>query len=302
MGAQTLLGFGSSGSSTSTLNSTADDSDSSCSTRVKRRCRKSSTLKFKPEWKQRFLMWPAASSCSSEHNDDEMICVLCNERMKAKSSTANRHVERKHAQSKLFSEGKRSRILALYKSNLSRQQDTMRHAMEPNQLLKLAPFKLAFIINKHKMPFSTSPVFVEFAALADPNSVVFSQMPSSRETVTRCTQDIHMRILRPDLIHELNNAMFWSVIVDESTDTATKEQMCVYVRFVHIEKRTVVEDFLEMKQIQGHPTASTLFEAMMEVFSPGDGVSLPLNRLVSMTCDGAPVMISLKNGVAGKLL
>ena len=86
-----------------------------------------------------------------------------------------------------------------------------------------------------------------------------------------------MKIIRPDVIHELNNAMFRSVIVDESTDTAMKEQMSVYVRFVHVEKRIVVEDFLEMKQIHGHPTATPLFEAMMDVFNPGDGVSLPLN-------------------------
>ena len=49
--------------------------------------------------------------------------------------------------------------------------------MEPNQLLKLALFKLAFIINKHKMPFSTSPAFTEFVALADPNSVIFARCP-----------------------------------------------------------------------------------------------------------------------------
>ena len=96
-------------------------------------------------------MWPAACSHSSEDTvNDEMV-----------------------------GEGKWSWILAFYESNLSRQQTTMRHAMEPNQLLKLASFKLVFIINKHKMPFSTSPAFVEFAALADPNSVLFSQMPSS---------------------------------------------------------------------------------------------------------------------------
>ena len=171
--------------------------------------------------------------------------------------------------------------------------------MEPNQLLKLAPFTLAFIINKHKMPFSISPAFVEFAALADPNSVVYCQMHSSKETVTIRTEDIHMKFLRPDLIHE--HAMFWSVIVDESTDTATKEQMFVSVRFVHVEKCIVVKDLLKMKQIDGHPTATILFEAMMDVFNPGNGVSLPLNQLVSMTCDGAPVMISSKNDVAGKL-
>ena len=41
---------------------------------------------------------------------------------------------------------------------------------------------------------------------------------------------------------------------------------------------------------------------MMKVFdSEDDDCKLPLDRLVSMTSDGAPVMISQKNGVAGKL-
>ena len=84
--------------------------------------------------------------------------------------------------------------------------------------------------------------------------------------------------------------------------TATKEQMCIYVRFVNVEKQAVVEDFLEMKQILGHPTATAIFGSMMQVLDPEDPNSkLPLDRLASITCDGAPVMLSLKNGVAGKL-
>ena len=112
----------------------------------------------------------------------------------------------------------------------------MKCSMEPNPL-KLAPYKLAFIITSTKCKFNSSTAFVEFATLADPNSAVFSQMPSSRETVTRRTRDIHQKVLKPDLINQLKNACFWSIIVDESTDTATKEQMCIYVRFVNVEKR-----------------------------------------------------------------
>ena len=41
---------------------------------------------------------------------------------------------------------------------------------------------------------------------------------------------------------------------------------------------------------------------MMEMLHPeGDDYKLPLNYLVSMTSDGAPVMISQKNGVERKL-
>ena len=131
----------------------------------------------------------------------------------------------------------------------------MKHSMEPNQL---APYKLAFIIKKkHLILLYTT--FVEFATLADPNSVAFSHMPSSRETVTRHTRDIHQKVLRPDLINQLKNIIFWSIIVDESSDTATKERMCMYVHFVNVEKQAVVEYFFEMKQVLGHPTATANF-------------------------------------------
>ena len=124
-------------------------------------------------------------------------------------------------------------------------------------------------------------------------------MSSSRETVTRRTQDIHRNILKPDTIQQVKNALYWSIIVDESTDSATKEQMGMYVRFVSVERQMIVEDFLEMKQILEHPTSDTIFSAMMDVFQPeDDALKLPLGRLASMTSDGAPVMISQKNGVA----
>ena len=122
-------------------------------------------------------------------------------------------------------------------------------------------------------------------------------MPLSRETVTRRTWDIHQKIIRPDLIDQLKSVNFWSINVDESIDTATNEQMCMYVHLVDIIKQAVVEDFLEVKQILGHPTATTLFEAMMQVFDPEDSdQKLPLNRLASMTCDGAPVILTQEWG------
>ena len=51
-----------------------------------------------------------------------------------------------------------------------------------------------------------------------------------------------------------------------------------------------------MKQIVGHPTA------VMHVLTPEDtNLRLPTDRLTSLTCDYAPVVLSQKNGVAAKL-
>ena len=91
-------------------------------------------------------------------------------------------------------------------------------------------------------------------------------------------------------------------MADESTDSATMEQLGVYVRYVDVDKGKLCEDFLEMKRIDGHPTAQNIFDSLMEVLNPENpDLRLPLNRLAGLKSDGASVMISPKNGVLGKL-
>ena len=93
--------------------------------------------------------------------------------------------------------------------------------MKPDEMVKLAPYKLAFVISKHKMPFSSCEAFMEFARNTDPSSLFFSKMPCSRDTITKRTQDIHKKVLKPSLIQSVKDAPFWALVADESTDTAT---------------------------------------------------------------------------------
>ena len=103
-------------------------------------------------------------------NSDEMVCIQCQEKMKAKSSTASRHLGRKHPTMASFSHEKKKRLVHLYKSQIKNQQ-----ALNSDELTILAPYKLAFVLGKHKMPFSSCSGFLEFARFADPNSVLFFQ-------------------------------------------------------------------------------------------------------------------------------
>ena len=47
---------------------------------------------------------------------EEMVCTQFSEKMKCKSSTATRHIERKHAS---FSYEKKKQLLLVYESSLS---------------------------------------------------------------------------------------------------------------------------------------------------------------------------------------
>lgn len=256
---------------------------------------------FREDWKLQYLMWPLRESegtgCVSE-----MICIQCQEKLKTKSSTASRHIQHKHPSSLSYSKGKKERLIAHFESMYGKQKATLNKALEPNVLLKTAPFKLAFTIAKYKMPFSSCRAFLEFARAADPNSSVLMNMVGSRETITKRTQEIHQVVLRPSVVQAVCASPFWSLMADESTDSATMEQLGVYVRYIDLEKDQILENFLEMKCVTGHPTAENIFTSLMEVLDPEDAEKkMPLSRLAGFTCDGASVMISPKEGVFGKL-
>lgn len=147
-----------------------------------------SRLTFKEEWKLKYLMWPVANSSElSSDSDEEMVCIQCMDTMKAKSSTADRHVGRKHPRTSTIIQEQRLRLLRQFERSLKHQQSAMSAALLPDELVKLAPYKLAFVIGKRKLPFQICDALWEFASSADPQSAVFSRMPHSRDTVTRRT-------------------------------------------------------------------------------------------------------------------
>ena len=150
---------------------------------VKRK-RKVDKRTFKDEWKVKYMMWPVNSSPATEAgatDETEMICIHCQEKIKAKSSTAKRHLQRKHPSSLTFSVDKRERLVRQFEHMYSKQRSTLTAALEPDKLVKLAPYKLAFVLGKHKLPYSCCESFIEFARAADPSSSVFKLMAGSRD-------------------------------------------------------------------------------------------------------------------------
>ena len=168
--------------------------------------------------------------------------------------------------------------------------------MGPQRLIHQAPYKLAFVLAKHKMPFSHANYMVEFARAADPDSQVFQNMSSSRWTVTRKLEEIHNRIMRPEVQTLVaDSALYWSYMIDESVDKGTQEQMGIFVRFINISKQAVEIKFLSYEKVEGSPNAKNLFQTLDKCLSREE---LPTDKLVAHTSDNAPVVISEMNGVA----
>ena len=71
---------------------------------------------------------------------------------------------------------KKHRLVKQFECMYARQRNSLTRALRPDQLSKLAPYKLAFVIGKHKMPFSICDAFLEFSRSAD-----VCQIPRPRE-------------------------------------------------------------------------------------------------------------------------
>ena len=96
----------------------------------------------------------------------------------------------------------------------------------------LASYKLAYILCKHKHPFSAVEDFVEFAKLADPESDVYSVATASCRTATRQIEEIAVYMLQKELISNLNVSPFFCLLLDDSLDKSTHEQCILMVRYV----------------------------------------------------------------------
>ena len=149
----------------------------------------------------------------------------------------------------------------------------MKKATTPNQLRMLAPYKLAFTLAKHKMPFKSYEAVPEFVKIADPQSQVFRTMASSRNTIANKTVELYDRVICTEVKTKVAASPFWSLTADESTDSAVQEQCGVYARYIDIDQEVVTTQFLSLYRLIGHPNADNIYNGIMEVIGRNSFIS-----------------------------
>ena len=90
---------------------------------------------------------------------------------------------------------------------------------------------------------------------------------------------------------------YFSIAIDESTDTTDTAQLATFVRGVS-SNFDVFEDFVELVPMKGTTTGADILKAMLQCTN---SMSLDLSKLLSITTDGALAMIG-KNKDAVTLL
>ena len=203
-----------------------------------------------------------------------------------KSHTIKRHFESKHkpfvSLGSRAKSNKYDRPLAAYES----ERNVIRQPTEVSRQQLLATYKLAYIICKHKHPFSAAEDFMEFARLADPDSQVFRGASASRRTITPQIEETADYILRSELMSNLEKSPFFCLLLDDSLDKSTHEQCILMVRYVDFSTFEIVTRFLGIVRIVGTPNAATIFEAIQALVV--NDLKLQTHKLICVTTQMVP--------------
>jgi hypothetical protein len=93
------------------------------------------------------------------------------------------------------------------------------------------------------------------------------------------------------------NFQFFSIALDESTDTTDTAQLAVFVRGVN-KTFDIVEEFVQLVPIKGTTTGADILKALLQC---NTDMKLDLLKLVSVTTDGAPAMVGKNKGAVALL-
>ena len=85
----------------------------------------------------------------------------------------------------------------------------------------------------------------------------------------------------------LKNLQYFSIVIDESTDTTDTAQLAVFVHGISSNFDSF-EDFIKLVLMKGTTSKEDILKALVHCIN---GMSLDLSKLVSVTTHGAPAMI-----------
>ena len=119
-------------------------------------------------------------------------------------------------------------------------------------------YRMSWILNKAKMPFSSSEVIkdclVETAKVLCPKATVdtFQKIPLSDDSNTRRAEDLAANV-KQTVINKLRTTSI-SLAIDESTDICDVSQLSVFVRFLDKERSEFREELLGLVPLLGSTT------------------------------------------------
>ncbi|GFR24114.1 uncharacterized protein TNCT_369451, partial [Trichonephila clavata] len=140
---------------------------------------------------------------------------------------------------------------------------------------------------KEAMLEATDSLFEEFKNKKEIVSAINTLQLSAR-TVTRRIEVIAEN-LEAELANDMENCIFFSLQMDESTDVTNISQLAICVKMVFSDF-TTKEEFLKVLPLKGSTRGEDIFSTFKKYITD---VKLPVQKLSSITTDGAAAMTEI---------
>uniref|UniRef100_A0AAV2MK93 Uncharacterized protein n=1 Tax=Knipowitschia caucasica TaxID=637954 RepID=A0AAV2MK93_KNICA len=259
--------------------------------------KKRKSYNFHQEWETEF--------CFTNVND-KCVCLICGASVSVgKRSNVERHFTTIHGNfSRDFPMGtnlRKEKIKEL-KSALQRQQCLFTKPTKKANAATEASFKVAHILAKHKKPFTDGAVVKE--AMTAAAETLFVDHKSKTEIMSAIgdvqlganTVARRVTALSEDAVGQLDSDIqrckWFSIQCDESVDASDTAQLAVFVRMV-FEDFSTKEEFLTLLPLKTTTRGVDIYNVVKGYFVDK---KVPIEKLVSITTDGAPAMTGRHSG------
>lgn len=251
---------------------------------------------FNPDWELSYFV----VECSNKPH-----CLLCGENISVcKAYNVKRHYQSVHTNHGDTFKSKTTRMEKLnqLKSQLNEQQEKLSSAISTSELATLASYKISWLVAREKKPFSDIELIkkciieamdVLTGGLRTKDEIMsrVNKMQLSRRTFVRRISDMSSDLVE-QLKRQLNDCVAFSLALDDSTDITDVSQLCVWIRFVD-KDLSVNEELLALRSLHGQTRGKDILEVVLDLVKEFE---LSLDKLVSVTTDGAPSMIGKNVG------
>lgn len=164
----------------------------------------------------------------------------------------------------------------------------------------LASYMLSFKIAKEMKSYSEGPFIKDCLLTAaqcfENQDMVakFNSIPLSRHTTVRRIEEINV-FLERKLKISLQNAKYFSLSLDESTDICDIAQLVVMGRYVN-SNFDIEEEFLDLASLHGTTRATDIYNSIETIIDQYG----QRNKLIGICTDGAATMVGSDKGLVGQ--
>ncbi|KAL7381747.1 hypothetical protein ABVT39_010657 [Epinephelus coioides] len=195
-----------------------------------------------------------------------------------------------------ISDGKKCNVL------LQRQQDLFTKPTKKANAATEASFKVAHILTKHKKPFTDGGIVKE--AMTTVPETLLKDHKSKREILSAIkdgqlganTVARRVSALSADAAKQLeldmNRCKWFSIQCDDSVDSSDTAQLAVFIHIVFDDFSTK-EEFLTLLPLKTTTRGVGIYNAVKDYVVDN---KIPIEKLVSVTTDGAPAMTGCHSG------